>query len=84
MLSICFQAKHNTAVGGELAKGAGSQKPAALNTSKVYLDSREIVLTAYIINDNNYFKLCDLGQTFNFGVGWGGAANTVTIDTSTG
>lgn len=76
--------KAYTTVGGELAKGDGSQKPAALNTSKVYLDGKEISLTAYTINDNNYFKLRDLGQTFNFGVGWDGAANTVTIDTSTG
>lgn len=76
--------KAYTAVGGELAKGDGSQKPATLNASKVYLDGKEISLTAYTINDNNYFKLRDLGQTFNFGVGWDGAANTVTIDTSTG
>lgn len=74
--------KTYTVVGGELTKGDSSNKTATLNTSKVYLDGKEINLTAYTIDGNNYFKLRDLGQTFNFGVGWDGAANTVTIDTS--
>lgn len=76
--------KAYTAVGGELAKSDGNSNTATLNTSKVYLDGKEISLTAYTINDNNYFKLRDLGQIFNFGVGWDGAGNTVTIDTSIG
>lgn len=79
-----LSSKAYTAVGGELAKGDGSNKAATPNTSKIYLDGKEISLTAYTINDNNYFKLRDLGQTFDFGVGWDGAANTVTIDTSAG
>lgn len=74
--------KAYTVVGGELAKGDNSSKTATLNTSKVYLDGKEINLTAYTIDGNNYFKLRDLGQTFNFGVGWDSSANTVTIDTS--
>lgn len=79
-----LSSKAYTAVGGELAKGDGSNKAATSNTSKIYLDGKEISLTAYTINGNNYFKLRDLGQTFNFGVGWDGAANTVTIDTGAG
>lgn len=73
-----------TPVGGELAAGSGANQQAVLNTSTVYLDGKQINLTAYTIQGNNYFKLRDLGQTFDFGVGWDGANNTVTIDTSTG
>lgn len=73
-----------TSVGGELAAGSGANQQAVLNTSAVYLDGKQINLTAYTIQDNNYFKLRDLGQTFDFGVGWDGASNTVTINTSTG
>lgn len=70
-----------TSVGGELAAGDGLSKTPVLNTAKVYLDGKEVNLTAYTINGNNYFKLRDLGQLFNFGVSWNGA---VVIDTSTG
>jgi hypothetical protein len=81
-----------TAVGGEMAsKGAGS-KTATPTTSKVAIDGtgdlgyyqREISLTAYNIGGNNYFKLRDIGQAFNFGVDWDGARNTIVIDTSKG
>lgn len=73
-----------TSVGGELAAGSGANQQAVLNTSTVYLDGKQINLTAYTIQGNNYFKLRDLGQTFDFGVGWDGANNTVTINTNTG
>lgn len=39
---------------------------------------------AYNIAGNNYFKLRDLGQAFDFGVGWDGEAQTISIDTSAG
>lgn len=73
-----------TAVGGELTAGSGTSQQAKLNTSAVILDGETVSLTAYTINGNNYFKLRDLGAAFDFGIGWDGAANTVTIDTSTG
>lgn len=70
-----------TPVGGELASGDGLSKTPVLNTAKVYLDGREVALTAYTINGNNYFKLRDLGQLFDFDVSWDGA---VVVDTSAG
>mgnify|MGYP005805204301 FL=1 len=73
-----------TAVGGELTAGSGTSQQAKLNTSAVVLDGETVSLTAYTINGNNYFKLRDLGAAFDFGIGWDGATNTVTIDTSTG
>jgi hypothetical protein len=81
-----------TAVGGEMAsKGTGS-KTATPTTSKVAINGtgdlgyyqREISLTAYNIGGNNYFKLRDIGQAFDFGVDWDGANNTIVIDTSKG
>ncbi len=76
--------KAYTVVGGELATqtetGVQTAKPTA---SAIYKDGNSILLTPYNINGNNYFKLRDLGETFNFGVAWDGATNTIAIDTST-
>lgn len=75
--------KPYTVVGGELAASASAEaKSASLNTSAIYLDGELVTLTAYTIDGNNYFKLRDLGQTFNFGVAWDGTSNTIAIDTS--
>jgi uncharacterized repeat protein (TIGR02543 family) len=71
-----------TPVGGELAKGDGKAKVANPTTSKIHKDGKEISLTAYTINGNNYFKLRDIAKAFNIGVTWDGKTNTITIDTS--
>ncbi len=77
--------KPYTAVGGEMAIADGATtKSATANTSKIYLNGAEVALTAYTINSNNYFKLRDLGVTFDFGVEWDGANNTVAIKSTTG
>lgn len=70
------------AVGGELAEGDGVSKTGTLNTSQIYKDDLETELTAYNINGNNYFKLRDLGELFNFGVLWNAEASTIEIDTT--
>lgn len=71
-------------VGGELKAGDGKVKNATLSTSTIYKDGVAVTLTAYNINGNNYFKLRDLGETFNFDVSWDSKNNTVVIDTSKG
>lgn len=71
-----------TPEGGELAKGDGKAKVANPTTSKIYKDGKEISLTAYTINGNNYFKLRDIAKAFNIGVFWDGKTNTIAIDTS--
>jgi uncharacterized repeat protein (TIGR02543 family) len=76
--------KPYTPVGGELAKGDGKAKVANPTTSKIYKDGKEISLTAYTINGNNYFKLRDIAKAFNIGVTWDGTTNTIGIDTSIG
>ncbi len=64
-------------------KGTGN-KAAAPTTSKIYIDGKEVALTAYNIGGNNYFKLRDIGAAFDFGMDWDGAKNTIVVDTSKG
>jgi hypothetical protein len=47
------------------SKGAGS-KEATLNKMKILIDGVETELTAYLIDGNNYFKMRELAQTFDF------------------
>ena len=72
-----------TANGSEMAKGSGAQS-ASVSASKLLIDGKEVSLTAYTIGGNNYFKLRDIGQAFDFGIGWDNASKTITIDTSAG
>ncbi len=71
-----------TAVGGEMTKGDGKSKTASLNTSKIYQDGKEVSLTAYNINGNNFFKLRDIARAFDIGITWDDKTNTVGIDTT--
>jgi hypothetical protein len=60
-------------VGGELAEITGSSQTAAPSeTDFVWGDTGEAVsgLTAYLINNNNYIKLRDIAQLFDFDVDW--------------
>ncbi|MDR0951731.1 MAG: leucine-rich repeat protein [Oscillospiraceae bacterium] len=76
--------KPYTPVGGEmLGKGEGTKTP-MVTTSKVILNGKEVSLTAYHIENNNYFMLRDIGQLFDFEVDWDGANQTIIIDTSKG
>ena len=76
--------KPYTAVGGEMTgKGAGNKTPTP-TSSKIYLDGKVVQFTAYTIEGNNYFKLRDIGETFDFEVDWDGSRNTIVIDTSKG
>lgn len=71
-------------VGGEMTPGDGKTKTATLNASPIFKDGQSASLTAYTINGNNYFKLRDLGQAFDFGVSWDDTAKTIRIDSATG
>ncbi len=68
-----------TAVGGEMAEGGGYPQVYADSTATIYLNGEQVELTAYTINDNNYFKLRDLGDAIGFGVAWDDAAQTIAI-----
>jgi prophage antirepressor-like protein len=70
-----------TAVGGEMAsKGKGNKTPTP-TAAKVFLDGEALTFSAYNIDGNNYFKLRDIAQAFDFGVTWDGAANKIAVDT---
>jgi len=71
-----------TPVGGELNAGDGKNKTAVLSAATVYKDGVPVTFTAYTINGNNYFKLRDVAQAFNFGVTWDNVTKTIIIDTS--
>ncbi len=71
-----------TPVGGELEKGDGTSKSSIMTTSIVYKDQKPVNLSAYNINGNNYFKLRDLGETFDFDVTWDSVNNCIMIDTA--
>lgn len=73
-----------TAVGGELAAGDGAAKQAKPATASVTKDGAALALTAFEISDNNYFKLRDVAQAFDIGIGWDDATQTITVDTTQG
>lgn len=71
-----------TPVGGEMQpKSAGNKSPIP-TASKILLDGVEVSFTAYTIEGNNYFKLRDIGKTFDFEVNWDGKNNSIIILTS--
>lgn len=71
-----------TSVGGELVKGDKKVKAATVCSSTVYKDGDLVKLSGYTINGNNYFKLRDIAQAFDFSVTWDGNTNSIYIDTT--
>lgn len=77
--------------------GSGVSKPQVPETpkltatptaSKVLVNGKEVEFDAYKIGDNNYFKLRDLAYVLNgtekqFGVGWDGTTETITLTSKT-
>lgn len=71
-----------TVVGGELQAGSAVVAEAAPNLSSTYLDGEAYGFVSYTINDNNYFKLRDLGDAFGFSVEWDADTNSIRISTT--
>lgn len=76
--------KAYTSVGGEMAMGDGAAKTAIRTDSKIFVDGGEVSMTVYTIDGSNYFKLRDVMQIFDIGVGWDSATSTATINTNEG
>ena len=70
-------------VGGELASVADSRLYIRSNT-KIIINEVLCAFEIYLIDDNNYFRLRDLAELFNFSAVWIGETGTVLIDTSAG
>lgn len=50
----------------------------------IYMDNARILMKAYEIADNNYFKLRDLASAIDFNVDWNEEKEIIEIDTSKG
>lgn len=71
--------KPYTTVGGELGAIGSASKKAESSTAVVYKDNVKIDYTGYNIDDNNYYKLRDVCESFNIGIKWDGANQRVDI-----
>ena len=56
--------------------------PTRTKGQAVYVGSTRVYPTGYNINDNNYFKLRDVGKLAGFGVDWNEDTRTVEISSS--
>ena len=70
-------------VGGELGVGDGKAKTAYLTSSPIYQDGKQVKMTAYNINGNNFFKLRDLGEALDFDMSWDSKQGCIVINTDT-
>lgn len=71
--------KAYTIVGGELGAIGSASKQAETSTAVVYKDNTKMDYTGYNIDDNNYYKLRDVCESFNIGIKWDGANQRVDI-----
>jgi len=69
--------------GGELSPVSDARPYSPTNT-KIYVNGILCEFEIYLIDDNNYFKLRDLAEIFDFSAIWIGETRTVIIDTSEG
>ncbi|MDL2288364.1 copper amine oxidase N-terminal domain-containing protein [Oscillospiraceae bacterium OttesenSCG-928-F05] len=71
-------------VGGEMESKGEGDKDAVTSPSVITLDGEEIALVAYNIGGNNYFRLRDIGEAFDFNVSFDETTRTVVINTAEG
>lgn len=74
--------KAYTTVGGELETIPAGTQTANLSTAGVYQDGSPATLTGFEINGNNYYKLRDVADAFDFNVTWDGENQRVDIITT--
>lgn len=75
--------KGYTPVGGEMARGDGLEKHAVLTSSPILKDGIQVTsVVGYNIKDNNFFKLRDLGDLFDFNVSWDGERGCIIVNTA--
>ena len=68
-------------VGGELGEIPTKKKTAKPSTENITINGSPATLTAYNVDDYNYFKLIDLGNALNFSVSYEAATRTVLMNT---
>lgn len=67
--------------GGELSDDTSIILNISENTAPIYVDKKQSDLTAYTINESNYFKIRDLADIIGFNVTWDADSDTVVITT---
>lgn len=53
------------------------------SNAKIYKDGNIVLLNAYNINDNTFFKLRDLADVIDFGVEWNAAEEIIEVNSAT-
>lgn len=69
-----------TRVGGEYEQNDSGMQTANISSSAVYLNGTPIDITAYNINDNNFFKLRDLCRALNIYIEWDSQQQIIAVD----
>lgn len=74
-----------TSVGGEMATlPTGDISSVTAGASEILVDGNAHSPTAYLIGGNNFIKLRDIGEIFDFGVEWDEGLRAIIIDSSVG
>lgn len=73
--------KAYTKTGDELYPIPDSVQIAEESTAPLYRDGERVYYTGYNVNDNNYYKLRDIAEDFDFGVTWEAETQSVYIET---
>lgn len=71
-----------TAVGGELSTAEVDYQDAAPSEVVLYANGYKLILDAYTIDGNNYFKLRDIAGIFNIKLNWDAKYKTILLDPS--
>ncbi|MCL1819549.1 MAG: transglutaminase-like domain-containing protein [Oscillospiraceae bacterium] len=66
--------------GSEMKSGDGKIKTPVPTSSLIFKDGSEVIIKAYLIGDNNYFRLRDIAIAFNIFVDL--IDNVIVVDTS--
>jgi len=74
-----FSGKPYIVIGSELSNSNSESKNATLNNAKIIVNDEFIETESYIINDNSYFRLRDIGEIIGFEVDWDSNSNTIVI-----
>ena len=79
--AIYLQSGSNyVSVGNELAGLTNGNQTAIKTTSTIYKDSNAISYNGYFINGNNFYKLRDIAESFNFEVLYNVVNNRIDIN----
>jgi hypothetical protein len=70
-----------TIVGGEMSGRGTRNVTAQSTTAAIFIDGRQISVTAFNINGNNYFRLADLIAPLNFTATYDAGLNAVIMRT---